>query len=170
MGAAVKITRLDHSAAELRREASRCGDSRVACRILAIAHVIDGASRAEAAEACGMDRQTLRDWVHRYNAAGIAGLADLPRSGRPAALSAEQQAEFRSLVLAGPELARDGVVRWRCLDLRSEIAQRFEVTMHERTVGKLLRRLGLSRVQPRPYNPKRNLDAQETFKKTLPNW
>ena len=170
MGAAVKITRLDHSAAELRREASRCGDSRVTCRMLAIAHVIDGVSRAEAAEACGMDRQTLRDWVHRYNAAGIAGLADLPRSGRTAALSADQQAEFRSLVLAGPELARDGVVRWRCIDLRSEIAERFAVTMHERTVGKLLSRLGLSRVQPRPYNPKQNLEAQETFKKTSPNW
>ena len=60
MGAAVMITRLDRSAAELRREASRCGDGRVACRMLAIAHVIDGASRAEAAQACGMDRQTLR--------------------------------------------------------------------------------------------------------------
>ena len=94
----------------------------------------------------------------------------MPRPGRPAALSAEQQAEFRSLVLAGPELARDGVVRWRCIDLRSEITKRFEVTMHERSVGKLLRRLGLSRVQPRPHNPRRNLDAQQTFKKTLPNW
>ena len=170
MGAAVKITRLDHSAAGLRREASRCGDSRVTCRMLAIAQAMDGVSRTEAAEACGMDRQTLRDWIHRYNAAGIAGLADLPRSGRTAALSAEQQAEFRSLVLAGPELARDGVVRWRCIDLRSKIAERFEVTMHERSVGKLLHRLGLSRVQPRPFNPKQNLEAQEAFKKTSPNW
>ena len=170
MGAAVKITRLDRSAAALRRDASRCGDSRVTCRILAIAHVLDGVSRTEAAEACGMDRQTLRDWIHRYNAAGVAGLADLPRSGRTAALSAEQQAEFRALVLAGPELARDGVVRWRCIDLRSVIAKRFEVTMHERSVGKLLRRLELSRVQPRPYNPKQNLEAQEAFKKTSPTW
>ena len=87
----------------------------------------------------------------------------MPRPGRPAALSAERQGEFRSLVQAGPELARDGVVRWRCIDLRSEIAERFEVTMHERSVGKLLRRLGLSRVQPRPHNPRRNLDAQQTF-------
>jgi transposase len=142
----------------------------VTCRILAIAHVLDGVSRTEAAEACGMDRQTLRDWIHRYNAAGVAGLADLPRSGRTAALSAEQQAEFRALVLAGPELARDGVVRWRCIDLRSVIAKRFEVTMHERSVGKLLRRLELSRVQPRPYNPKQDLEAQETFKKTSPRW
>jgi len=129
--------RRDRSSAELRRDA---------CRILAIAHVLDGMSRADAANCCGMDRQTLRDWVHRYNAEGIAGLTDAPRGGRP----------------------RDGVVRWRCVDLCDQIAGRFDVEVHERTVGKLLRRTGLSRVQPRPHNPKRDLDAQEAFKKTSP--
>jgi transposase len=113
-----------------------------------------------------MDRQTLRDWVHRYNAEGIAGLTDATRGGRPSALTSEQMAELRGLVLAGPDPARDGVVRWRCIDLCDQIATRFEVELHERTVGKLLRRMGLSRVQPRPHNPKRDLDAQETFKKT----
>jgi transposase len=113
-----------------------------------------------------MDRQTLRDWVHRYNAEGIAGLSDAPRGGRPPALTSEQMAELRGLVLAGPDPARDGVVRWRCVDLCDQIAERFDVEVHERTVGKLLHRMGLSRVQPRPHNPKRDLDAQETFKKT----
>ena len=60
------------------------------------------------------------------------------------------------------------VVRWRCVDLCDQIAERFDVEVHERTVGKLLRRMGLSRVQPRPHNPKRDLDAQEAFKKTSP--
>ncbi len=170
MGVAVLVTRLDRSPAELRREASRCDNGRVACRILAIAHVIDGASRADAARACGMDRQTLRDWVHRYNADGIAGLADTPRTGRPPALSAEQMAALKSLVLAGPDLARDGVVRWRCAGLRSVIAERFERGAARARGRQLLRRLGLSRVQPQPYNPKRDLDAQEAFKKTSPNW
>jgi transposase-like protein len=105
------VTRQERSSAELRREAKRCGDGRVACRILAIAHVLDGMSRTDAARSCGMDRQTLRDWVHRYNAEGIAGLADAPRGGRPPALSSEQMAELRGLVLAGPDPARDGVVR-----------------------------------------------------------
>jgi transposase len=79
-----------------------------------------------------MDRQTLRDWVHRYNADGLAGLRDAPRGGRPAVLSGNQMAELKALVLAGPDLAKDGVVRWRCLDLRSVIETRFQVTMHER--------------------------------------
>lgn len=76
-------------------------------------------------------------------------------------------AELRGVVLAGPDPARDGVVRWRCVDLCDQIAERFDVEVHERTVGKLLHRMGLSRVQPRPHNPKRDLDAQETFKKKL---
>jgi transposase len=65
-----------------------------------------------------MDRQTLRDWVHRYNAEGIAGLSDARRSGRPPALSQAQMEELKELVLAGPDLAKNGVVRWRCTDLR----------------------------------------------------
>lgn len=99
MGPAVGITRLDRSAVELRREASRCEDGRVACRMLAIAHVLDGASRTEAAQSCGMDRQRLRDWAHRCNAEGIAGLSSVPGTGRPAALSVERMAELRALVL-----------------------------------------------------------------------
>src|ERR1700674_3297609 len=152
MAHAIEVTRQDRSSAELRRDAKRCGDGRVACRILAIAHVLDGMSRTDAARSCGMDRQTLRDWVHRYNAEGIAGLSDARRSGRPPALSPAQMQELKELVLAGPDLANEGVVRWRCIDLRSVIEVRYEVVVHERTVGKLLRRMGLTRLQPRPYH------------------
>ncbi len=38
--------------------------------------VEEGRSRADAARLCGMDRQTLRGWVHRCNEADLAGLAD----------------------------------------------------------------------------------------------
>jgi len=165
MGQEIAITCLEVSAAELRAYAARCHDGRVACRALAIAHVFEGASRAAAAAAGGMDRQTLRDWVHRYNADGIAGLSDAPRSGRPPALAQAQMSALNALVVAGPDPVQDGVVRWRCSDLRGVIAARFAVTVHERTVGKLLRRLRLTRLQPRPYHPKKDAEAQEAFKK-----
>ncbi len=74
------------------------------------------------------------------------------------------------LVLAGPDLARDGVGRWRCSDLRVQIKAKFAVEVHERTVGKLLRRLRLTRLQPRPYHPKKDAAGQEAFKRTLPPW
>jgi transposase len=166
MGRGIDVTRQELSVTELRLRASGCRDGRVACRVLAIAHVLEGMPRTVAAAQCGMDRQTLRDWVHRYNAHGIEGLHDAPRSGRPSALSDEQLHELKSLVLAGPDLAKDGVVRWRCVDLQSVIKDRWNVVMHERTVGKVLRRLELTRLQPRPYHPKKDAEAQAAFKKT----
>jgi transposase len=167
MGMAVAVTRRDRSACDLRTLA-RSEAGSVACRILAIAHVLDGVSRTEAAALCGMDRRTLRDWVHRFNTNGIEGLANKASPGRSPVLSDEQMAELRVIVLDGPDLAKDGVVRWRCCDLQGVIAERFGVDVHERTVGKLLRRLRLTQLQPRPHNPKRDEGAQEVFKKISP--
>src|SRR6476469_10618521 len=97
----VAITRLAMSAAEPRSVAAQTRDAKAARRMLASGLVLEGLSREAAAEACAMDRQTLRDWVHRYNALGPEGLFALPR----------------------------------------RIAQAFAVQLHERTVGKLLRKL-----------------------------
>src|SRR4051794_2368975 len=140
----VAITRKEPGAVELRREAARCRDARAARRMLALALVLEGASREEAARAAGMDRQTLRDWVHRYNAEGLPGLHDRHRSGRKPRLTPEQEAERATAVERGPDPDRDGVVRWRRVDLRALIEARFAVRLHERSVGKVLRRLGLT--------------------------
>jgi transposase len=106
-------------------------------------HVVDrdgleGYDRKTAAEVCGMDRQTLRDWVHRYNAEGLEGLSNRRSGGRPARLTPEQKATLADWVRAGPDRARDGVVRWRRIDLKHRIKAEFGVVMHERTVGKHL--------------------------------
>ena len=84
----VAVTRKELGAVELRREAGRCRDARAARRLLALALVLEGSSRAEAARAAGMDRQTLRDWVHRYNEEGLPGCTtdidrDASRGSRP---------------------------------------------------------------------------------------
>jgi transposase len=113
-----------------------------------------------------MDRQTLSDWVHRYNAAGIEGLKSRKSPGREPFLTSAQKAELRDLVVQGPDPAVHKVVRWRCVDLRVEATRRFSVTVPERTIGKWLRKLELTRLQPRPYHPKKDVAAQEAFKKT----
>ena len=159
--AGVSITRMDMSAADLRAAAKRSANARQASRILAIAMVLDGFSREEAARLCGMDRQTLRDWE-----AGLDGLSDRARSGRPASLSWVEQGKFASWVEQGADLARDGVVRFRRADLRDRIAAEFGVTLHERSVGKLLRRLDFRRLSVRPQHPQSDPAAQEAFKKT----
>jgi transposase len=132
--------------------------------------VLDGHPRAAAARLNGMDRQTLRDWVHRYNDEGVAGLHSRVSPGRPGALNGAQMAALRSMVLEGPDPERDAVIRWRCADLRDAIAARWSVELHERSVGRLLHRLGMTRLQPRPFHPKKNAAAQEAFKKTSPRW
>ena len=89
----VSITRLEHTPADLRREAGRSADARASRRMLALALVMEGQSRETAARNCGMDRQTLRDWVHHYNAEGVAGLSDRPHGGgAPRKLTEEQEA------------------------------------------------------------------------------
>ncbi|WP_240769087.1 helix-turn-helix domain-containing protein, partial [Paracoccus liaowanqingii] len=112
---AIEITRTDMSGRELRAAAARTKDAKAARRILAIALVLEGADRKTAAEACGMDRQTLRDWVHRYNAGGIAGLSNRYSAGPTPLLNSEQKAELARMVREGPDLEADGVVRWRCV-------------------------------------------------------
>ena len=165
---ALEITRGDLSADELRLAARRTKDSAQARRLLALAQVLDGHSRSAAALAGAMDRQTLRDWVHRYNAEGVQGLCDRPRSGRPAQLSEAELAELARLVEGGPDLAVHGVVRWRCVDLQKEIKARFGVQISERHVGRLLKRLKFTRLSVRPRHPQADQAAQQTFKKTSP--
>ena len=135
--------------------------------MLALALVIEGKSRIEAASACGMDRQTLRDWVHRYNAEGLAGLSNRSAPGARPRLSAEQAREVAELVRQGPSLAEHGVVRWRRIDLSRQIAQRYGVRLAERSVGELLRRLDFRRMSVRPRCPEQDGAAQEAHKKTL---
>src|SRR5918993_514525 len=104
--------------AERRLRAGRGRDGRVSARLLALANALDGMSREAAARAAGMDRQTLRDWVHRSNAEGIEGLRDRPRPGRPCALDEGRQAALEALIPKGPKLERDGCVAWCIRDLR----------------------------------------------------
>jgi len=165
MSAAIPITRLDRTASELRSFASKSGDGAQVRRLLALALVLEGRSRTEAAKQNGMDRQTLSDWVHRYNATGIDGLKSCHAPGAAPLLSEEQRTELRALVVKGPDPEKDKVIRWRCLDLQEEIARRFSVRVHESTVGKWLRQFRLTRLQPRPCHPKTDLAAQEAFKK-----
>ena len=116
----IQITRTEFPAAELRHRARVASDPDQARRLLAIASILDGASRTDAAKSAGMERQTLRDWVHRFNAEGVDGLKDRQRSGRKPLLKEEQRAKLDELVETPPDPVKDGVVRWRCNDLKAK--------------------------------------------------
>ena len=166
MPAAVKL-REDFSSDQLRALARRSKHVNQSRRLLSLAAVRDGKDRGEAARIGGMDRQTLRDWVHRFNAAGPEGLLDSWTEGPKSRLSAEQLAELASIVEAGPDRERDGVVRWRRIDLKRVIKERFGVDFHERYVGTLLKKLGFSHISARPRHPAQDAGIVEAYKKTL---
>ena len=165
MAAAVKL-RDDVSAAELRDLARRSRDAAQSRRLLALAAVAEGRPRAEAAVLGGMDRQTLRDWVHRFNAEGADGLLDRKLGGRPAKLTASEKAELAEIVAAGPDRAATGLVRWRRVDLKAEIEARFGVVYHERYVSQLLHNLGFTHLSARPRHAGQKPEVLEAFKKT----
>ena len=163
---ALEIRRGEHSIGALRAEACRCTDSRQARRLLGLAMALEGASREAAAKAAGMTRQTLRDWVIRYNGHGIEGLRNKTSTGRPPRLKKEQLLELDALVEQGSDIGIHGVTRWRCVDLKGVIASRFQVDLSENQIGRILNQRGFGRLSVRPQHPLADEAAQESFKKT----
>jgi transposase len=157
--------RQDLPAAELRGLARHEPDRRAAMRLLAVAHALDGFSRAEAARLAGMERQALRDAVRRYNAEGPSGLHDRPRSGRPEGLTPGQQAALKARVLRGPNPERDKVSAWRLVDIRAPAEQAYGVRYSEWGMSRLLKRLGLSRQKARPLHPQGSATGRAAFEK-----
>ena len=117
--------RRDRSSAVLRKLVKGESNGRVARRILAIANALDGMSREAAAQSAGMDRQTLRDWVIRYNEQGIEGLHDRWGDGRPPTFTREEQAELMRIVLAGPDPETSGLSAYTLEDLAGICEKRF---------------------------------------------
>ncbi len=159
--AAVAI-RLDIESKELRRLAQLERDGRVASRLIAIAAVLDGYSRAAAAAMAGMDRQTLRDWVHRFNAEGPAGLGDRPRSGRPLLLAEELRPDLATLIAAGPNFERDGIVEYRLHHIQELAKRHFGADYSRGGMHAVLHKMGFFWLKPRQNHQNTDLDAQDS--------
>src|SRR4051794_23517969 len=88
---------------------------------------------------------------------------------RAVGITPGQEAELATAVEQGPDPDRDGVVRWRRIDLKALIEARFAVRLHERTVGKVLRRLGFTRLSVRPRDPEADEAGQGGVQKNSPD-
>ena len=164
MGAAVTIRRDLASADELRRLARREPNRRTATRMLAIAHALEGTSRAEAARLVGLERQALRDAVVRFNAEGLDGLRDRRKPGRPPALTDAEQALLRAKVFRRPG-AKEGGGDWTLPRLCAWIQERFGKNLHPASLSRIMRALDLSRQKTRPRHPRTDPQAQAAFAK-----
>jgi transposase len=168
MGQAIAVRR-DYTSGKLRRLAQRTKNAAQTCRLLAIAAVFDGASREEAAKIGGMDRQTLRDWVIRFNEQGPDGLINIPSPGAPAKLDETHKAFLARIVEDGPIPAIHGVVRWRACDLIMQLHEEFGLSVSDDTIYRALKDLGFSHVSARPKAYKQDTEAMDAFKKTSPD-
>jgi len=160
--------RSDFDSQTLRGLVRRCEDSNQSRRLLSLAAVYDGMNRTQAARIGGMDRQTLRHWVLRFNKDGPEGLFDRWSPGPARRLSDDQLRELATIVETGPDVQTDGVVRWRRVDLQAVIKERFGVEYGERWVSQILHDLDFSHMSARPQHTKQNTRVIEAFKKTSP--
>jgi putative transposase len=167
MGEAIALRR-DFTAGELRGFAKRTRNAAQARRLLAVAAVLDGATRAEAAKTGGMDRQTLRDWVIRFNERGPEGLINIPSPGMTPKLDERHKEFLMRVVEDGPIPAVHGVVRWRACDLIALLFEEFNITVSDDTIYRALRALGFAHLSARPKAYRQDAEAMETFKKSFP--
>jgi transposase len=155
-----------HSAERLRALARSEKRPKVRTRLLAMACLLEGRGREETARQFGMSRNVLRIWVGRYNAAGPDGLADLYHlEGRPVRLDAAQCARLKTLVEAGADHDRDGIVAYRVLDICDLAKREFTVEYSVSGMTRLLHAIGCSWLVPRPEHPQGDPAAREEFKK-----
>lgn len=148
--------------------ASRSSKSgRVSHRLLAIRDVMLGRSRTWVCEQYGISRENLRHWIQWYNEEGMAGLEDAPRQGRPCQLTQEQMASLKARISLPPDIAKDGVGRWRAADVQRLIEREYGVQYRSIAgVCHVLHRLGQSWISGRPKHPEEAKDAIASFKKT----
>src|SRR3984893_9879006 len=158
--------RSEPGAAELRRLARR-ESGRVCQRVLMIANMLEGMEHGDAARLAGLSRAAAYEWHTRYEEDGIEGLRDRPRPGRQPRVDAETSARFKERIVAGAELQRDGVVAFRAVDAQRILKEEFEIDCSLSSTYRLLHRIKLSWLAPRPRHPQADATAQAAFSQRL---
>jgi len=165
MGRGLDIRGEVASAGELRSRAKKEPNRRAALRMLAIANALEGLSRAAAARAVGIERQSLCDAIKRYNAEGVAGLYDRPKGHAPQRLTAEELAQLKAQILTGPDPEKGEPSNWTLPDLCRFVEGSFNKRLVPQSMSRVVRRMGLSKQKTRPVHPKRDPKASEAFEK-----
>ena len=158
----------EYSAAELRHLSRIEEDRRAAMRMLAIAGALEGLPRSEAARCADMSDQALRDAIRRYNVEGLEGLHDRPRSGRPCKIGEAERGQLCEIVREGPDIEQEGLAAYTREDAARIAREKWNVSYHVTSIGRILRGGGLSRQKARPSHPKKDPQAAEAFKPKFP--
>jgi transposase len=167
MSVSIKL-RDDFSAVDVRAHARRCRDGAQVRRLLAIATILDGGSRSDAAVIGGVTRQIVRDWVVRFNADGPEGLATRKAPGPQTILSDVHRRALEEIIESGPIPAAHGVVRWRIIDLAQWLWDEFKLSISKQALGHELRTMGYRKLSARPRHHGQHPEDIAVFKKSSP--
>jgi transposase len=163
--------REDYDAARLRQTARDSDDADQVRRLLALAAIYNGATRAVAAQIGGVTRQIVRDWVLRFNEGGPEALINRKAPGKPALLGPAEREALAAVIEAGPIPAVDEVVRWRLVDLVQWVWETFAISISRQTLGRELRAMGYRKLSARPRHHAQAAGAVEAFQKvSLKSW
>lgn len=167
MAAPIKL-RSDLSSYEVRAFARSSKDPGQVRRLLAIATILDGGSRSEAARIAGVTLQIVRDWVLRFNEFGMSGLETRKAPGPRTILEDRHRRALEEVIMTGPIPAVHGVVRWRIIDLVQWLWDEFAVSISKQALGHELRTMGYRKLSARPRHQKQRPDDIAVFKKSSP--
>ena len=167
MGSALSL-RSDFDGVRLRRLARQTRDADQARRLLSLASIYDGGSRADAARVGSVTVQIVRDWVVRFNGRGHDGLINGKAPGKPSLLNDKKRTALAHAIECGPTPYLDGVVRRRLCDLAQWIWEEFRVSVSEETLGREVRAMGYRKLSARPRHHARSDAAVADFKKVSP--
>jgi transposase len=138
---------------------------RTRIRLLTLAHLKDGKTQAQTAEALKTSPTTVKRTYKRFKDSGILGLDDLPKTGAKFKLPKNQHEEFKKYILERQEQREGG--RLTGYDIHEIIIDKWNVTYSLGGVYRLLHHLGLSWISSRSKHPEQDEEAQENFKKKI---
>jgi transposase len=122
-------------------------------RLHAVYQIAKGVDAKDLQKLYSSSHKSICNWVHRYNAEGIEGLKDRPRSGRTPSLNAAQKAELKQILQNTPDTYQYNTSTWTAAIVLDIIKNRFGVEYKKSNIYNILRALGLSYQKGKGYFP-----------------
>lgn len=120
----------------------RSVDAVVAGRARMVLWRDEGYSAEEVAALAGVSRPTVNIWLRRYREAGVAGLADRPRPGKPAEVPGQVRARILALTRTTPPEVT-GLTHWSSREMAAYLARHENIRVSHNFIADLWRRNGL---------------------------
>lgn len=149
---------------ELYEIARKENNAKIRARILGIAAALEGKKRTVAAKIAGVNENIFRVWIKRFNENGIDGLKSIKQSGRPEKIKKEVKDILKEKILAGADYKRDGLIRFRLVDIKDFLQKDHGVKYCQSGVWYLLKQIDLSWISVRPIHPKSDENKMQEFK------